>query len=150
MRDRHALALDVRAAHRGGVQQQVDQVVVQQVDLVDVQHAAVRGGQQAGLVGAHALGQRALQVAASRRSRSSVAPTGSSTSRAGRAIGRRPVGVRPVRAVGSGAAGSQREPAARHDVHRRQQRGQRAHRGRLRGALLAADQHPADRRGARR
>ena len=52
MRDRDALALDVGAAHRGGVEQQVDQVVVQQVDLVDVEHAAVRGGQQPGLVGA--------------------------------------------------------------------------------------------------
>ena len=39
VRDRDALALDVRAAHRGGVEQQVDQVVVQQVDLVDVEHA---------------------------------------------------------------------------------------------------------------
>ena len=37
---------------RGGVEQQVDEVVVQQVDLVDVEHAAVRGGEQAGLVGA--------------------------------------------------------------------------------------------------
>ena len=62
VRHRHAVALDVRAPHRGGVEQQVDEVVVQQVDLVDVEHAAVRVGEQPGLVGAHALGQRALQV----------------------------------------------------------------------------------------
>ena len=43
---RDAVALDVRAAHRGGVEQHVDQVVVQQVDLVDVEHAAVGAGQQ--------------------------------------------------------------------------------------------------------
>ena len=43
MGHRHAFPLDVGATHRGGVQQQVDQVVVQQVDLVDVEHPAVRG-----------------------------------------------------------------------------------------------------------
>ena len=62
MRHRHPVPLDVRAAHRGGVQQEVDEVVVQQVDLVDVEHAPVRLGEQPGLVGADALGQRALQV----------------------------------------------------------------------------------------
>ncbi len=62
VRHRHPVPLDVRAAHRGGVQQEVDEVVVQQVDLVDVEHAPVRLGEQPGLVGADALGQRALQV----------------------------------------------------------------------------------------
>ena len=62
MRHRHPVALDVRAAHGGGVEQQVDEVVVQQVDLVDVEHAAVRLGEQPRLVGADALRQRPLQV----------------------------------------------------------------------------------------
>ena len=43
---RDTVAFDVHPAHRGGVEQHVDQVVVQQVDLVDVQHATVRAGQQ--------------------------------------------------------------------------------------------------------
>jgi hypothetical protein len=60
--DRHPLALHVGGAERRGVEQQVDQVVVQQVDLVDVEDAAVRCGQQARLVGAHPLGERALEV----------------------------------------------------------------------------------------
>ena len=44
---RDAVAFDVHPAHRRGVEQHVDEVVVQEVDLVDVQHAAVRAGQQA-------------------------------------------------------------------------------------------------------
>ena len=60
--DRDAVTLDGRAAHRGGVEQQVDEVVVQQVDLVDVEDAAVGAGQQAGLVLRDALGQRLLEV----------------------------------------------------------------------------------------
>ena len=43
---RNAVAFDVHPAHRRGVEQHVDKVVVQQVDLIDVQHAAVRAGQQ--------------------------------------------------------------------------------------------------------
>ena len=54
--------LHVAGAQRGGVQQQVHQVVVQQVDLVHVQHAPVRGGQQPRLVRLDALGQRPLDV----------------------------------------------------------------------------------------
>ena len=59
---RDAVALHVVRAQRRRVEQQVDQVVVQQVDLVDVEHAAVRGGQQPGLEGRDALGERALEV----------------------------------------------------------------------------------------
>ncbi len=62
VRDRDAFALDVRAPHRRGIQQQVDEVVVQQVHLVDVEHAPVRGGEQAGLEGADSFGQGAFQV----------------------------------------------------------------------------------------
>ena len=62
MRHRHPVALDMCAAHRGGVEEQVDEVVVQQVDLVDVQHSAVRLGEQARLVGPDPVGQRPLQV----------------------------------------------------------------------------------------
>ncbi len=60
--DRDAVALDGGAAHRGGVQQQVDEVVVQQVDLVDVQQPAVRLGEQARVELGDALGQRAAEV----------------------------------------------------------------------------------------
>ena len=60
--DRDAVALDGRAAHGGGVEEQVDEVVVEQVDLVDVQDPAVGAGQQAGLVVRLALRQRPLEV----------------------------------------------------------------------------------------
>ncbi len=58
----HGVALDVARAERGGVEEQVHEVVVQQVDLVHVQDAPVRGGEQAGVEGLHALGQRPFQV----------------------------------------------------------------------------------------
>src|SRR5919198_786825 len=58
----HPFPLDVGDAHGGGIQQQVDQVVVEQVDLVHVEDAAVGGGQQARLVGLDPLRQRPLQV----------------------------------------------------------------------------------------
>ena len=48
--ERDAVALDRGAALGGGVEQQVDEVVLQQVDLVDVEHAAVGSGEQPGLV----------------------------------------------------------------------------------------------------
>ena len=47
VRQRHALALDGVDAHRGGVEEHVDEVVVEEVDLVDVEEVAVGGGEQA-------------------------------------------------------------------------------------------------------
>ena len=87
-------------------------MVVEQVDLVDVEHAAVRAGQQPG-------SKVDLPAPQSRcRSsepitRSSVAPTGSSTSRAGRVGDAVWTGMRPIRAPGSGSSGSQlnRQPS---------------------------------------
>ena len=46
MRERDALALDDVPAHRGGVEEHVDDVVVEQVDLVDVEDAAVGVGEE--------------------------------------------------------------------------------------------------------
>ena len=43
-----AVTFDMHPSHRCGVEQHVDQVIVQQVDLVNVEHAAVRAGQQSG------------------------------------------------------------------------------------------------------
>ena len=110
---RDALALDVAGAQRRRVEQQVDQVVVQQVDLVDVEHAAVRGGEQAGLVGRDALGQRALEVERAGEpvvagARPAARPAGPDGRRRGRAGACGPSGQ-----DGSGAAGSQenRQPA---------------------------------------
>ena len=109
--DRDPLALDGGAARGRGVQQQVDQMVVQQVDLVDVEDPAVGRGQQPGLVASPC---RCPAPAAGRAPRSPgprFAPTGSSTSRAGRVLAPscRATSGHP----GSGSAGSQlnRQPA---------------------------------------
>ena len=57
-----AVAFDVHPPHRGGVEQHVDQMIVQQVDLVDVEHAAVRAGQQARRKRVLTVAQHPLQV----------------------------------------------------------------------------------------
>ena len=81
--DGYAVALHRDGAHRGRIEQQVDQMVVQQIDLVDVQDAAMRPASRPGSkCTAPSLSAcwRSIEPA----TRSSVAPTGSSTSRTGR------------------------------------------------------------------
>ncbi len=131
-----AFALDVRGTHGGGVEQQVDQVVVEQVDLVDVQDAAMRVREEPRLEGLHALGERPLDV---------ERPDEPVLGRADRQLHgpRRPRHAGPglVGTVGTrriGGAGSAGEPAAGDDGHLGHERGQRADRGGLGGALLAA------------
>ncbi|MDQ0712463.1 hypothetical protein QFZ55_001915 [Streptomyces luteogriseus] len=145
MPHRDALALDVRGAHRRRVQQQVDQVVVEEVDLVDVEDPAVRVGQQARLEGLHAFRQGPLDVQCADQP-----VLGGADGQFDHARGpglERPRLVRPVRAAGVGGAGVAGEAAAGDDVQRGHERRQRSHRRRLGGALLAAHQHTADRRG---
>ena len=147
MPDRDALALHVVHAQRGRVEQQVDQVVVEQVDLVHVEHAAVRRGQQPGLEGGRARGQHALDV-----QRAGQPVLGGSDREFGqrdRAQLQRFVVVGSCGAQGLWCGGVAGVRAAGNHRHRRQQRGQPADHGRLRGALLAADQDPADGRGHR-
>ena len=104
---------------RGGVEQQIDEVVVQQVDLVDVEEAAVGGGEQPGLEGLHAFGQRAFEVEGAdepvlgRADRQLDEPGRAAASR--RAGGVRAVRARPGRArAGRRRTGSRarRRPAA--------------------------------------
>jgi hypothetical protein len=140
---RDALALDVRGAQRGGVEEQVDQVVVQQVDLVHVEDAAVGGSEQARLEGLDPLGQRPLEVegpddAVLGGAHGQLHQTG----RAGLAGCCGVVGT--VRATRVGHGGVTGEPAAGDDVHGRQDGGQGADRRRFGGALLAAHEHAAD------
>ena len=111
---RDPLPLDAGAAGGGGVQEHVDEVVREQVDLVDVEDAAVGRGQQPGRERVRGAG--AAQDPGTSRlpvTRSSVAPSGSSTSRAGRCSARPPGGCGPSGQPGSGPDGSQekRQPA---------------------------------------
>ena len=142
--DRNPLALDVADPQCRRVQQQVDEMVVQQVDFIHVQQAAVRRGEHARLVGGDAFGQRALDV-----QRADEAVLGGADGQL-RELGRpgvlRGAGrMRAVRAVGVGGGRVTGEPAAPDDTHRGQQLAEAADDGRLRGALLAAHEHPADR-----
>jgi hypothetical protein len=147
--DRDAVALDGGPAHRSGVQQQVDEVVVEQVDLVDVQDAAVSSREQAGLVLGTPLGQRALEVQRPEHPVLCGADRQLDEShRAGldRGVGsERPVGGQ--RRCLPRVAG---EPVAGDHVDGRQHRGQRADDRGLRRTLLAAHEHPADVRQDRR
>ena len=142
MPDRDALALHVVHAQRGRVEQQVDQVVVEQVDLVHVEHAAVRRGQQPGLEGGRARGQHPLDV--QRAGQPVLGRSDRELGQRDRARFRGNVIVGPRGTPGVGCGGIAGVRAAADHRHRRQQRGQPADHGRLRGALLAADQDPAD------
>ena len=109
---RDTVALDMHPAHGGGVEQHVDQVVVQQVHLVDIEDAAVRARQQARREGMFAVSQHLLQI------------DGADDAVLGRSDGQ-------LHQAGSGVDGGQHL-------------GEATHRGRFRGALLAADQYAAD------
>ena len=62
MGDTDSLPLDGVDAHRGGVQQQVDDVIIEQVHLVDVEDRPVRRSQQTGLEATSSLPQGSLHV----------------------------------------------------------------------------------------
>ncbi len=62
----HALALDVVDAHRGHVEEKVDEVIREQVHLVYVQDAPVGGREQARLESLPPLRERLLDVQGSR------------------------------------------------------------------------------------
>lgn len=141
---RDTLALDVRRPHRGGVEEQVDQVVVEEVDLVDVEDPAVRVGEQARLEGLHALRERPLDVQGA--DEPVLGGADGEFDHAGRPRGARPRLVRAVRAGRVRCGGVTGETAAGDDRDLGQQRRERADRRRLGGALLAAHQHSADRR----
>lgn len=78
-----AFALHVRGAHGRRIQQQVHQVVVEQVDLVDVQDSAMCIGEEPRLERLDPSAS-ARSMSSAPTSRSSDAPTGSSTVRAAR------------------------------------------------------------------
>ncbi len=145
MPDRDALTLDVVHAQGRGIEQQIDEVIMKQVHLVHVEQAAVRGGEQPGLEGGDALGQRALDVQGAGQ------PVLGGADRQLSQPGRPPqsrwlVRMRAVRAARIGPGRVAGEPAVRDDVHGRQQRRKPSDHGRLRRALLTPDEDAADRR----
>ncbi len=109
-----AVAFDVYASHGGGVEQDVNQVIMQQIDLVDVEHAAVGASQQSRRERVLAVAHHPLQI-----------------QRANHPVFGGP--QRQLHEAGLGAPGRDR-----------QQRGQPAHRRRFRRALLATDERPTD------
>ena len=141
--DRDAFALDVVDAQGRGVEQQVHQVVMEQVDLVDIQDSAVGRGEQAGRERGRTRGQHTLDV-----ERAGQAVLGSAYRQFGQddvaEFGEHPGRMRSSRTPGVGRGGIARVGTSGDYRHRRQQRGQAADHGRLGGALLAADQDPAD------
>ena len=148
MRHRHALALDGVLTHRRGVEEHVDDVVVEQVHLVDVEDVAVRVGEHARLELLLAALDRGLDVDGADDAvlgrvdgqLDNAHPASRTRQRlathhalgALRALQIRLIGRAPVAAVG-------------HDIKTWQQLRERAHRSRFRGALLTANQHTADR-----
>ena len=147
--DGDAVAFDGGPAHGGGVQEQVDQVVVEEVDLVDVEDAAVGAREQAGLERHLTLGQGTFELEGTQDAVLGGAHREfDEPHRTRRAGGGVPIGQ--VQGDRGGIVGVDGEPVALIDGDGRQDGGQRAHGGGFGGALLAADQHPADLRGDRR
>ena len=145
MRDRDALALDRVDAHRGCIEQDVGEVVVQQVDLVDVEDSAIGCRQEPGLERHRALAQRARHVD---RARDAILSGVQGeiddpprTARDGQVAAARAHGALPRR-----RRRGTREGTAGHDLDLSQQRGQATHRRRLGRAARPLDEHPADRR----
>src|SRR6185436_12588960 len=133
------------AAHRGGIQQDIDQVVGQQVDLVDVEDSAVCGGQQTGLEGADAFGQCLFQVEGS--DYPVLGGTHRQLDQPGGMRARHRVGMWAVRAARFDRVRGASEAASAHYRHLGQQGSKAAYGRRLGGSLLAADQYAADHRG---
>ena len=140
MLDGDRVALHARDARRGRVEQRVNEVVGQQVDLVDVEdprcaRASSPGSKACSPLKRTAEVQRADQPVERRAQRQLDERRRPRPTR--RVV---PAPGRPApRSPGANANGC---PAAA--SHRRQQRRQPAHRRRLRGAALAADEHAAD------
>ena len=112
MRDADRLALDVGAAHRGGVEEHVDEVVGQQVDLVGVEDPAVRRGQQPGLEGGDAVAQRAVEVERAEQAVGRRAHAAARRARPGGARRRRPsCGPSGQRAPSTAGSALKRQPA---------------------------------------
>src|SRR5712692_5017512 len=149
MRERHPLPLDHVHAHRSGVQQHIHDVVVEQVDLVDIEDVPVRLSEDAwfetprpraqgrfDVDGAHdaVLGRVDWQL-----DHAHPAPAGGQ--HAGRLEAAPAFGAQRLADVGIAA-----EVAALDHQVLGQKPGQRPDGGRLASALLAPDEHAADRR----
>src|SRR5438309_7555626 len=147
--DRNPLALDHVDPHGRGIEQDVDQMVVEQVDLVDIQNVAVRLRQHARLEAALAALDGGLDVdrahhpvlrGIDRQLNDShpPAPPGQRLTARDSVLAIGAEGLRRVRVASVGAVGNHREL--------RKQSSERAYRRRFPGALLAADQDAANRR----
>ena len=142
----HAIALHDILARLRNVQQQVDEMVLQQVHLVHVQEAAVGACQQAGLERLLAIPQRLLDVERPHHAILGGAEWQVDHRHGLVADGQLALGdvqrtlaaLVAARAIGTGITAI---PAALHRLHARQQRGQRAHHGRLAGAAIAQHEH---------
>ena len=139
-----ALAFHIVAAHCGGVQQHIHQVVVEQVDFVNVEDAPVGGGDEArlevfgagfdGLFNVQGADQAILGGAHGEVNDAYLAGGGGAAAS----------GLAAPGADFLGRAGGAAVGAARHDRHFGQQGGQGAHGGAFGGAFFAAHQDAAD------
>ena len=141
---RDALALHIVAAHRGGVQQHIHQVVVEQVDFVNVEDAPMGGGNQPrfkvfgarfdSLFNVQSADQAILGGSHRQVHDAYLAGCGSAAAS----------GLTAPVADLLGRAGGAAVGAARHNRHFGQQGGQGAHRCAFSRAFLAAHQDAAD------
>ena len=147
MRDRHPLALDRVLPHRRGIEEHVDDVIIEQVHLVDVEDVAVRLGEHARLELLLAALDGSLDI-----DRADDAILGRVDGQLHHAHAATPTRQRlavfhahgALHALQVGVIRRAAVAAVGHDVKPWQEFCQRADGRRFRGALLSADQHAAD------
>ena len=147
VRERDALALHGVPAHRRGVEEHIDDVVVEQIDLVDVEDAAVGVGEEPRLEATLAELDRRLGVDGADHSILGRVDRQFDHPRAPRSTARAiPASARCAAVVAPRRRGVRIAsiPASDDHVDIGEQPGERADRGRLGGAALAADEHAAD------
>jgi len=142
-----AFALDHIDAHRGGVEQQVNDVVIKQVDLIHVQQPAIRRSQHARLEVPLAVLDGLLDVQRAhdsvfRRADGQVDEAGAPGCHGQRLAAGQPVAA--VVAEGVLAVRLAREGTVRHHLNLGQQGCQGPRGGGFGRAALAANEHPAD------
>ena len=134
--DGKPFALDDVGARHGDIEQQIDEVIFKQVDFIDVEKTAIGLGEQAGFEALLAGGQRAFEIEAAN---DAIFRGAQRQIDEGNGAFFRLLASAFAAAFDAGAAiiGSAFVTAAGHDLHRRQQTGQRAHGGGFAGAAIA-------------
>ena len=142
MTDRKPLAFDDVGTRHGNIEQKIDKMVFEQVDFVDIEKTAIGLGEQAGFKALFARGQCTFEIEAADNA---IFRGAQRQINEGHGAFLDVLAGAFSAAFDAGAAiiGGTFVAAAGHDLHWRQQAGQRAHGGGFAGAAIAEHHHAA-------